>query len=317
VDSVYPFLAFKGIDWDAVHATYGARAGAARGDEGYRVLHEMLAELRDGHVYYRPPGGGEVYPHLPPRQARDRGAYDPFVVRRYFPEPLRLSPSGKIEYGLTRDSVGYALIADFDEDYLAGDFPGVLTALRAAKGLVLDVRQRKGGTIQNVDAVVSRFLTAPLTRPAFYLLGRRLDWAPLQPAGPTAYARPVVVLINGSTFSAGEHFAEAMRQIPAVTLVGDTTGGGGVASTGDVPCERRLPSGKWICVGAGDIRRFDGQPVEWLGVPPDIRVAQTEDDIRRGRDPQLEAAIGLLGGAPVAAARSATAAQRAAAPAPR
>ena len=40
--------------------------------------------------------------------------------------------------------------------------------------------------------------------------------------------------------------------------------------------------------------RYDGQQIEWLGVPPDIRVEQTEDDIINGRDKQLEYAIDLL-----------------------
>ena len=219
------------------------------------------------------------------------------MVRRYFATALQLSPSGRIEYGMTADSVGYALLADFQEDYLAADFPGVLSALQSARGLILDVRQRRGGSVPNIDAVVSRFLTAPLARPAFYVLGRRVDWAPIQPQGPLTYTRPVVVLINGSTFSAGEHFAEWMKALPNVTAVGDTTGGGGVASTTDVPCEHRLPSGKLICVGAGDLRRYDGQPVEWLGVPPDVRVPQTVQDIRAERDPQLTYALALLRGA--------------------
>ena len=43
-----------------------------------------------------------------------------------------------------------------------------------------------------------------------------------------------------------------------------------------------------------DFGRYDGLPWEWLGIPPDIRVEQTETDILAGRDKQLEYAIEML-----------------------
>jgi hypothetical protein len=269
VDSVYPYLAFKGIDWDAIHVAYRARAERARGDE--------------------------IYPTLPPRQRRDRHAYSPFVVRRYFERELRLSGNGKIEYGILPDSVGYAVLGDFHEDYLSSAFPDVLAYLRGTRGLILDVRHRKGGNYDQVEAVVSRFLTAPLAKPALYVLGTRADLPPFAPQGPFAYTKPVVVLINGSTFSAGELFTEVMKQLPNVTVVGDTTGGGSVGSDDTLaPGLHQLPSGKRIYVGTLDLRRYDGLPWEWLGIAPDIRIAQTEADVGAGRDLQLEAAVALL-----------------------
>lgn len=101
-----------------------------------------------------------------------------------------------------------------------------------------------------------------------------------------------MVLSNGSTFSAGEFTAEILKQLPQVTAVGDTTGGGSVG--GGEESLYFLPSGKSINIGFIDIRRYDGLPWEWLGVAPDIRVVQTEADIKQGRDKQLEYAIDML-----------------------
>ena len=295
VDSVYPYLAFKGIAWDSLHAAYRPRAEAARGDEIYQVLSDLLGELRDGHVYFRTEGGSERYPYLPPRQRRDRYAYNPFVVRRYFETEPRLSPSGTVEYGVLPGNIGYALLADFHEDHLSSDFPAVLAGLRTTRGLILDVRQRKGGGYDQVDSVVSRFLSAPLAKPPFLLRGAALDLPPFRPGGAFTYTAPVVVLINGSTFSAGELFTEIMKQLPNVTAVGDTTGGGSVASDDRLaPGLHRLPSGKSMYVGTMDLRRYDGLPWEWLGVAPDVRVAQTAADVEAGRDRQLEYAMAML-----------------------
>jgi len=297
VDAVYPYLEFKQINWDSLYAVYRPRAENARGDEIYEVLHDLLLELKDGHAHYKTSGGGEVYPYVPPRHLRDRHAYSPFVVRRYFDREPRLSDSGRIEYEVLPDNIGYAFLSDFDEDYLVRDFPGVLEYLQDTEGLIIDIRQKKGGSYGNVEAVVTRFMTSALQRPDFYMLGELLDLPLFQPQGPPTYTNPVVVLINGSTFSAGELCTEIMKQLPQVTVVGDTTGGGSAASQssdGDVVGDYLLPSGKSIHVGTCDLRRYDGLPWEWLGIPPDIRIEQTEEDVREGRDRQLEYAIDLL-----------------------
>ena len=57
VDQFYPCLEFKAIDWDSVYTAFRPRAEAARGDEFYQVLHDLLGVLRDGHVRYMTPGG--------------------------------------------------------------------------------------------------------------------------------------------------------------------------------------------------------------------------------------------------------------------
>ncbi len=88
-----------------------------------------------------------------------------------------------------------------------------------------------------------------------------------------------------------------MKQLPNVIAIGDTTGGGSAGGTSE-PANARteyyLPSGKMINIGTVDNRRYDGQPWEWLGIHPDIRVVQTETDINAGRDNQLEYAINML-----------------------
>jgi hypothetical protein len=298
VHDVYPFLEFKKIDWDLIYTRYRPRVEKAEGDEFYLVLGDLLAELQDGHVYYRTDGGDEVYPFYPQRHIKDRHAYSPIVVRSYFDTSLLLTKSGSAEYGITPDNIGYVFLSDFHKEYLKNEFPGIVQFLSDTRGMIIDIRQKRGGSLDNVYAVVSRFITAPLAKPKLYLLGKLVEQTPFQPlAGTFIYTNRVVVLINGSTFSAGEHTAEILKQLPQVTAVGDVTGGGGAVSSDqsiETAAEYRLPSGKVICVGSGYIERYDGQLIEWNGVPPDIYVEQTETDVLNGRDKQLEFAIDLL-----------------------
>ncbi len=101
-------------------------------------------------------------------------------------------------------------------------------------------------------------------------------------------------MINGSCFSATEVFAGRMRQLDYVTIVGDTTAGGGMSSNGEA--RHFLPNGGAIRINYESILRLDGQPIEWNGVPPDIRVVQTKADIGNNVDKQLEFAVEMLSG---------------------
>ena len=292
IRDVYPYLEFKNIDWDSIYTVYRPRVEAAKGDEFFIVFNDFLAELKDGHVYYRTKGGGEVYPFYPQRHFKDRHAYSPFVVRSYFDSKLKVTSSESAEYGLLPDNIGYVFLSDFHENYLIDEFPGIMEYMKNTDGLIIDIRQRRGGSYQNVEAVIGWFISTAMEKPPFYWYGQLADLLPFQPQGDFTYSNPVVVLINGSTFSAGELCTEILKQLPNVTAVGDTTGGGSVGSGEEGMYY--LPSGKSVEIGFIDLRRYDGMPWEWLGVPPDIRIEQTAEDIKQGRDKQLEYAIMLL-----------------------
>ncbi len=58
-----------------------------------------------------------------------------------------------------------------------------------------------------------------------------------------------------------------------------------------------MPSGAQAGVPTAELRRYDGSPMEWLGVPPDTRVPQTREEAQQGIDRQLDAALRRLEGA--------------------
>jgi hypothetical protein len=293
VSDVYPFLEFKNIDWDALYLVYQKRTKDAQGDEFIQVLCDLLAELKDGHIYFELKGGTQIYPWYPARYFKDKHTYSPFVVRKYFDRELIVTESGSTEYGILPQNIGYIFLSDFHENYLMVEFPAIINSLKNTKGIIIDIRQRRGGTPQNVAAVVSHFTQEQIAWPEFHLLDQIIEIDPIQPKSPY-FGNQVVVLINGSTFSAGELCTEVLKQLPTVTAVGDTTGGGGVASSSyppDALGEYFLPSGKLIYIGTGYFERYDGQFFEWLGIPPDIRVVNTTFEIENGIDKQLEFAI--------------------------
>jgi C-terminal processing protease CtpA/Prc len=202
-----------------------------------------------------------------------------------------------IAYGMLPGNIGYIRFATFDPEDLWTRVPEAMATVRGTAGLVLDVRNNNGGQRQNVSALVSSFLTDTLT----WLQAIEADGVPFEPWEPIppdpgryTYGAPVVVLINGASISAAEILAETMRQLPGVTVVGDTTAGAVCNDRDETPGDRTLPSGIRIHIPTGCLLGYDGLPMEWRGVPPDIRVPQTQADIEAGRDLQLEYALSLL-----------------------
>jgi hypothetical protein len=297
INDVYPFFEFKRINWDSIYTEYLPRVQAAEGIEFHSILHDLLAELKDAHVFYQLLIGGTVVPYYTPRQVRDKYSFSLSLVKTYFETELFTTGQGTAEYGILPDSLGYIYLSNLENGDLPDEFPAVIKYLMHTKALILDLRQNHGGSLQNIEVVVSRFLTSPLPWLQYYFLGELYHMDPLQPQGPFTYTKPIVVLINGTVLSAGESTTEMLKQLPNINAIGDTTaGGGGAASSLSVETLGHfdLPSGIMINIPTGYGLRYDGQHIEWLGVPPDIRIAQTEADIQNGRDLQLEYAIEIL-----------------------
>lgn len=291
VNAVYPYFGFKHINWDSIHAVYLPKAEHAQGDEIVEVLFDMLGELRDGHVRLATQGGSSVTPYHPPREDRDRNTYSPLTVRKYFDRELRLAGNERIEFEILPGNIGYVYVATLrkEEPVLAG-FDEALAYLKDTKGLIVDVRHNGGGTDNNSEGIVGRLIISSIDGLPYPLPdGSMHRGYSMVPRGPFPYTKPVVMLINGVCFSACEDFAEMMKHVPSVTAVGDTTAGGSGA-----PEPFTLPSGRTVYVSTKFIPRYDGQPIEWNGVPPDILVINTDAEIRAGKDTQLERAMELL-----------------------
>ena len=298
VNTVYPYFSLKNVDWDDVYAIYRPKVDNQKGDEFYNLLINMLAELKDGHIYIKTPGGQKISVFTPPRKIKDQYAYNPLVVRNYFDQDLFVTAVGGMEYGITKNNIGYIYISSFGSaSNFIGSFQGAMNSIRNTDGLILDVRHNRGGDGVNANYVVSRFIVEPLISLDSYVLGEKTDSSSIQPSVQYGYFNPVIVLINGVSYSAAESFAEMMKQVENVTVIGDTTGGGSAGYySNNFPASGNLDlsNGILVHVGTMDIRRYDGLPFEGIGISPDILIRQSEDDILSGHDLQLEAAIELL-----------------------
>lgn len=96
---------------------------------------------------------------------------------------------------------------------------------------------------------------------------------------------PTVVLVNGSTASASEIVAGALKDYDKATILGETTFGKGVVQT-----LFNLPDGALLKITTAHWYTPKGTSVSDSGITPDVKVELTYDDTNHNRDPQMDAA---------------------------
>lgn len=97
-----------------------------------------------------------------------------------------------------------------------------------------------------------------------------------------------IVLVNGSTASASEITAAALKEYGKATIVGETTFGKGV-----VQKMIELSDGGMLKVTVAEWMTPNNNSINNVGVKPDVEVVNTSEDINMMRDPQLDKALSL------------------------
>lgn len=285
VDQHYSLFVVKGVNWDSLRTVFRPAATAASSNtEASRAISSLLAQLHDDHVTFR---GSRVAtaPHYTGPQPTLAAAY----VR--FPTTF----ANGLTYGWISSSIGYMSISTFDGDGWLSDVDSALTALDGVTSIIVDVRNNDGGYLENATSVAGRF--ADRTATVAYVRYRNgpahTDFTSsiaqqVQPAGARRFAGRVYVLTTRNTVSAAELFVLSMRALGHTTVVGDTTRG----ETGS-PVARELQNG-WSYQFPESIEyTLDGREFENIGLPPDVTVLNSFQQIDRLVDAQLSRAIAL------------------------
>ncbi len=121
------------------------------------------------------------------------------------------------------------------------------------------------------------------------------------PATHYRFEGNVYVLTSGTTFSAASSFALLAKNNPSITLVGEETGGGYYAHTGQFPVHYKLPNSKIVMVQFMEkIEHFvtDTSVPKGSGVPVDRKVQLTVADLIKGKDTQLDYLLRYIGNTP-------------------
>jgi hypothetical protein len=292
-DAEYSYFEYKRVNWDSLRTVHRPRAAAAATqDELVAVLRDMTAPLRDVHVRFVKPDGVALSTYQTAALPNwERSVWDRYAM------PCGLKQQRPNLGYCTMGGIAYVMVGSWDDRQLANaDLDAVVDRFREAPAMIIDVRPNGGGSDALAYALAGRFATASTvvgytrTRSG----PRHDDFGPemtrrVAPRGSFQFTKPVVVLSGRGVFSSCESFISAMRELPNVTVLGDTTGG----ATAN-PRSHALGDGWSYTVSTWIEWTADRRVIEWQGIPPDVYVPWSASAAALGRDVVLESALARL-----------------------
>lgn len=296
IDEHYCFFEEKNIDWQAVGKKY---TPLITDDLSQRQLFEVCAtlvnELRDGHTNLSTPFETSYYRDWWSAYPQN---YDQRLIEQNYLQ-FDYHQLGNVTFGMLAQNVAYVSIPSFSSGLGNGNIDWLLSSLNAANGLIIDLRNNGGGSMNYAENWVRHFIQEPVT--AGYMAHKTgpghddfdapypIEFKPLKSLA-TVWIKPVVVLTNRSTFSAANYMVMCMRALPNVRHVGATTGGGA-----GMPLTRELPNGWSIRMSGVRVLDSRGRLTEG-GIAPDRGCEIDLDPLEalNGHDTMLDFAIALL-----------------------
>ena len=298
-DAKYGLFKVKNIDWDSVYTIYRPQVDEnSSDDELYKVLTDMLKVLNDNHVALVP-----TDPQYPFFQSGILGTMDTIndfdletIKSNYLINPQFEDPF--FTYGKLPNNVGYIHIEGFSDlpKFLSEPMNTILNSLKETNGIVIDVRGGYGG-----EDIASQYIAGCFTDKMIPYMKTRVksgageddftsfeNWS-IKPEGDFQYLKPIVVLTHRFTISARETYCLAMKVLPQVTFVGDTTSG---AFSNQI--NRELPNGWGYSLSIGQWVDAANISYEGIGLAPDITIQNQKQDLINGKDEALEKAIEIL-----------------------
>ena len=295
-DETYALFEVRNVDWKEEYNKCRPLVHDDMTDRAFlELLKKLLYPLNDAHVYVKAnigclnSGEDNVIPDIFSLDA---------VCEKYIDVPKKCG-NKIITYGrLKSDSqIGYIHIAAFSSGQTginqkqnwADDIDLALNELKDTKSIILDVRGNRGGLTGNVSRISGCFCAQNKT----YALSRtkngpgRNDFGnavelEIKKNGDWQYTKPVILLTNAQTMSAGEEFTMALVSQPHVTQVGNHTCG-----VFSLSLERCLANGWKYSVSVQKVTDPKGNIPEGKGIVPEdenlILNTSVSDDLQMNR----------------------------------
>ena len=192
---------------------------------------------------------------------------------------------------MIEDGIGILKISRFDgtRNETVGHARQAAIKLKQSgvKGVILDLRGNGGGHVEAAEGVASLWLNDKLIMTE--RAGGEIKKEYKSGSNALLADMPTAVLINGSSASASEIVAGALKDHDKATLIGEETFGKGTMQT-------ILPLSRGATLKVTIARWFtpSGVNISETGIKPDKEVKLSVDNINAGQDPQKDAAKQII-----------------------
>ena len=198
---------------------------------------------------------------------------------------------------LMDNGVGYLRIDSFTSG-TAVEFRNAVNSLtnQGATSLIFDLRDNSGENLNAALVATDYCVPSGLIAQSQDKGGNVAD---LRMSDENEITLPMVCLVNGSTASGAELFANALRKMAGATIVGSTTAGKGVLLSDP----QSLSDGSAVVITVGILLDNEGKNWNGTGLTPDVDASLPNDeqssyyDFTVDNDPQITKAINAISGA--------------------
>lgn len=193
-----------------------------------------------------------------------------------------------VGYEMYDNKIAYIQIAEFDE-VTTDQFKDYLSQAEeeGMKGLIIDLRDNPGGSVQTVVAIGNELLPKGLVVYTEDKNGKRKEYSS---SGNHQIQVPLVVLVNGDSASASEILAGAIKDYGVGTILGTTTFGKGI-----VQKIFSLTDGSALKLTISHYYTPKGNDIHKIGIVPDEELEFDRDAyLEDGTDNQLERAKEII-----------------------
>ena len=304
-DQKYVAFDEKNVDWNAVHDLYSQMAENINSfGELNDLMIEMIETLEDKNAllvdlecHYDPSYIPTYSPDIEVNYA------DSVMMELLEPWHFQWDSSMGVMWGhCVIDTIPYFAIKHFAYFFTYIHFSNELKNHLDAPGMIIDIRMSDGVSLVPAEQIPCLFTTQSIT--AFFTQHRTGPEHDDRSARsihessprPWAYTKPIVLLMGEQNFGAAEAFASAMSQMSYVTIIGDTTGGGGNIPGYFTQIFWPVWEDMGIICPFARVLTADTVSIEGNGILPDIYVQTTPADFQSGHDPVLEYAIEWIAG---------------------
>jgi carboxyl-terminal processing protease len=283
----YAFFAQRKVDWPAL---IGAAKAQVSAETPQQDLHDavcaLLSHIDDDHVSLSASVGGRRV-ECKTRAGADTGigdltgqwskaAWTKAIEQELLDDGARTTANGAIKYGMIDGDIGFLSVSSMEDfaDDGGDDAPALEAALDeamqsfdGAKAVIVDLSVNDGGEDRLARRIASRFAakrTRAYSKYAGDAKGAAQQNVYIEPAGP-GFTGPVYLLTSNVTVSAAEIFTIAMRALPNVTHLGQTTRG---ALSDELT--KRLPNGWTLSLSNEVYLDSAGKAWEGRGIPPSV-----------------------------------------------
>lgn len=198
-----------------------------------------------------------------------------------------------VSHEMLDDETGYIRISEFSE-VTSNQYKKAFEDLqdKGMKKLVVDLRDNPGGLLNAVCDVLRQILPEGLI---VYTEDKNGKKEKEKCDGKNELNMPLAVLVNGSSASASEIFAGAVKDYGIGTIVGTITYGKGVVQT-----IQPLGDGSAVKITIAKYFTPKGNDINKKGITPDVEAELSEDsadwtELTHEEDTQLQAALKEIG----------------------